>query len=890
MFKIRSLDLYNWGYLPWQTVPLHTGVNVCVGDNGSGKSTFLDAIKLLLGSNEFAKNRRLHENLHPDADVAWVMATVDNRRSPASGRRPLESLAVLTDEAVLCCRMERKGGQQFAKEHWISTAPFDPAAPPGEPFSPQGYREALERLGVSRTLLRAINLPQGETARLVEKQPHELFDYLLDLVGDKAILDRYEEARQAAARERQAYATVMNQVQGKRGELAELRQRKEAFEEFARNEAELAEAQRLQPMAEYREALEAWRSKARHADQLEPQRASLAAELEEKREELKRVRAALTQAEARYDEVRDQLERVNHTLQALAEGIGRLGADLRQVEGFLAAYEGIEDKDPDRVLTRLAGTTAERDRLIAEERGLEQRLSALTDETRPLEEAQSLLPRNVDRFREVLRAEGIHHVLAADAIEITDERWLDALEALFGDRRLDVFVGPQDFLLAKRLAAQHQYPYYVARVPLAEPQAPAGPGTAASLVTFTGEQVLAGAYRWLRDVYLVEDVDEGHLMAEQGKTALTPDGYLQDGHGGISILHRADRRYCGRLARQRQLAKLQEERQRLNQQLAEIHPVRERAANETEKLKAAAELLAAHPQRLRECNRIAGDLDELRRQQGGAEGERNRLRDEEGRLRTQTRAFNGQISELEGSIKGQEGRLKQMSDQIKELRTQARDLEDTLERLRAAISHNDFAKLPEMELESATTYSERARLLQRRVEDYRAKYPDESPAVVQLYESKRTELEDLEAQVRRRSEELHQVEEQLGRAREEHDAHVREVFRLMGHSFRELCARIGAVGELRAIGGGENDRWHLDVRIAFEGKEMVPYRSRKLSGGQDAALSLLLLTSAIQLGTTLQLMIFDEHIAHLDEVGARIPPRAGSGGRTSFPSLNFRPR
>ena len=61
MPRIEEVQLVHWGSLRPDPIPLLIdGINVATGPNGSGKTCFLDGIKLLLGVTSFAPGRSSH--------------------------------------------------------------------------------------------------------------------------------------------------------------------------------------------------------------------------------------------------------------------------------------------------------------------------------------------------------------------------------------------------------------------------------------------------------------------------------------------------------------------------------------------------------------------------------------------------------------------------------------------------------------------------------------------------------------------------------------------------------------------------------------------------------------------------------------------------------------
>ena len=97
------MQLVHWGSLRPDPIPLLIdGINVATGPNGSGKTCFLDGIKLLLGVTSFAPGRSSHRYIFDGgpggtpAERAFLRATFSNPVLPGRGER----LFAAADERV----------------------------------------------------------------------------------------------------------------------------------------------------------------------------------------------------------------------------------------------------------------------------------------------------------------------------------------------------------------------------------------------------------------------------------------------------------------------------------------------------------------------------------------------------------------------------------------------------------------------------------------------------------------------------------------------------------------------------------------------------------------------------------------------------------------------
>ena len=125
-----------------------------------------------------------------------------------------------------------------------------------------------------------------------------------------------------------------------------------------------------------------------------------------------------------------------------------------------------------------------------------------------------------------------------------------------------------------------------------------------------------------------------------------------------------------------------------------------------------------------------------------------------------------------------------------------------------------------------------------------------------------TEIEELLAG---KKELLDRVEVEVATAKERYDGHVRETVHALARCFRDVCAQAGMEGELTLAPSSMEGESALDVRVAHQpGEPKRSYKSGKHSGGEKAKISLLLLLAAMSVEGAADLLIMDEHSAHLD--------------------------
>jgi hypothetical protein len=91
--RFTRLELLNWDIQANQVVVLQPGVNLLTGENGSGKTSILDAIKVVLGGTRIGGDRSVEDYLASQAaPFAMIRLVADNRPEADARRRPFDAV------------------------------------------------------------------------------------------------------------------------------------------------------------------------------------------------------------------------------------------------------------------------------------------------------------------------------------------------------------------------------------------------------------------------------------------------------------------------------------------------------------------------------------------------------------------------------------------------------------------------------------------------------------------------------------------------------------------------------------------------------------------------------------------------------------------------------
>jgi uncharacterized protein YPO0396 len=259
-------------------------------------------------------------------------------------------------------------------------------------------------------------------------------------------------------------------------------------------------------------------------------------------------------------------------LASLRDSINRLSADTAppaelatQLDTAIGALDSAELRNREA----LFGLEARLTELRARREELEQRLSRLRRGQKPY-------PQAVERLRDLLQERvGARPPLLCDLLEVPDEHWQNAVEAMLGPRRFHIIVPPQAFSAAMReldRARAEEKLYDVGLIDLERAhrdRRSAQPGSLAEQVQPRGELLRAYLNTVLGNIICCNSVDELRnyrraitadvvLYSEWTVRALRPESYTP--------------RYIGKRAQQSLISELQRELEQITAELAGSEP------------------------------------------------------------------------------------------------------------------------------------------------------------------------------------------------------------------------------------------------------------------------------------------------------------------------------
>lgn len=873
MFHLLSLELLHWDYCQRLTLPLDGSIITVAGPNGSGKTTLLDAMRTLLGLECSGGRSYKTYARHANADSAWLRATVDNRpHGRQASSRPFARNLLYSDQVTLACRIERNGGDWQRRYTMVDgDIPIETLTqiPEKDWLGIEHWRKRLEGAGLSRAIARVLALEQGQTDRLCEYSPKELLRLVFDVFGDQEVLDRYEEARRHQQEVTQEVEAAKRDLAHGEAQLAQLEAKVNLYREYKNK---LRETERLWteviPVLEWSE-----------------DRAELAKQLRE----LHRQRlhhAATTRQQA---EDRQKLLQLSNDIKAADEQARQLDADRASALTELNNASALER--PAEQLVKEAKELHELAKVEGDAQQLSERLKELEDRKTVLErewhdlsaqrdaaqkawnscqnERLAPAPEDVNRFRRVLRNEGIEHYLMADITDITDDHWRAAAEGfLRGSRGIVLLKNPGDEARAMACAERERYRHYVVTETV-QVSGKTNPESLLAVLKFS-DKVPSWLAKQLGQIRRVETIEDG---SRAGGEWITAQAYWRDSRGGRSVWVDPEHYQFGAAALNARKDSIGRRLTQLDKKLGEI--ANEQAENQRQ-LKATLEASKGH-RAVEELAKRQNEFEQARRQLPQLHQARVAASNRWTQLDKDYQKASNRIRDLEGEYKYVNERLgnseaaaskyeKEWSARREELATQSSQSKAMKTRFPARWIRTETIQSLREQFKNATQARLRGEELKRNLEQGEWEKDDSveerHTLMVATVNGQRGQLQQREA-----SNEAARIA--VANARERYIDVLRSTVRRYRKNIVEL-GQLAGVEVSADLPHLDNDdsvlrQAELKVNFNFDGKGQIGLNDGEASGGQQVIKSLILLVGLLKDEETPGGFVFiDEPFAHLD--------------------------
>ena len=602
MFHIKSLELVHWDY--WQrikNIPLDAKIITIAGQNGSGKTTLLDALRTLFGLECSMGRSYKHYARHSGQQNSWIRAVVDNSAvGPQISNRPFRLSGLYEDDVTLFCKIEKNGGD-WKRQYLMrgGKVEIEDVQDANDWLGVENYRKRLSHAGLSSAMGKVLALEQGETDKLCEYAPRQLFDLVFQVFGDKEVLDAYDDAKRHQRDTETELQHFETEFEGAKTNLEGLRLRVANYHQFESLSKEKRDLQEeILPTLQYHEALEhaaatsaSLRASKRflrtQEDGLSERRGSLAMQAQT-RTEAQQHEAALEAEEAG---LREKLQQINTKLkpqESLLEQKTRLQKLAAEADADIAnVADDLEKKEAE-----LSRQKQERDTLSSRIAQDQETISALQGKSTLAD------PENVRAMRRALNDANIAHSMLPEIIEVSDQKWQGAVEGVLrGYTSVILLDKASDASAAYRIGEKQRYSHFIVPDRINAPSVK--DKSLLSVVNFTA-QAPGWLIEQLQRIATVENIDVG-MKLPKSQEWITPDAYHFERRGGRSLFVEAARYRFGSAGRTQRLEALQRAMPRLQSQEDQLTITISKLAGEISAFKArlagvdaAKELSARH--------------------------------------------------------------------------------------------------------------------------------------------------------------------------------------------------------------------------------------------------------------------------------------------------------
>jgi chromosome segregation ATPase len=873
MPQIEEAQFVNWGSMRPDIIPLAApGITIAVGPNGSGKTCWLDGLKVILGVADFSQRRTPSSYIfnggpsNIPADQAWLRATFANPVQSGQRHRVFAVAGNGCDDAehvTVICRVQgdkRKylvlpGHVTWGRERPIDADLDDLARLPDNRWlGPQQYDYLLDRAGVSKALRGVLSLPQGETDRLVTETRSGLMRRLLELTGRQGTLDEFRVARVKYGEARTLHRDARQHFEQKQLGLAQLQSKLRQYRDWEARRAELQDIDRFRlPAARHFAAAEALEAAVTNLSEKQEEVSKLETAAAEDRETADARKTELAGLEGEHGELAGQEERLSARVRDAAKLLGQADEQARQAwREFDAAWAAAGRTSIEEAMAAIESAEMALSACLGGRHAAGAEIAALQEDLERIRAGGSTAPAAVRAFRDQLREAGIKAVVLGEVLAGTagDTAAAAHAQAALGDAIWAVIVPAACYQQARDLAAAADYQW---------PVAPAGPGSPSGVLKIAGNDGRLGALLAALDAMPASGSNDAASLLEGGTDATTADGMR---HGRVlsrmtpvhdHVLHPA--------ARELTISGITKKIEDARAIVAESG-----AGSLRERLASAYLLLDAvhRMQEKRQAFRSACLLlAKTRTAYRSAEHDHATVSATARQLFGRLQGMRVEVDNLESQLAAAEGRLQEAESQLTTL---------TSRRLAAELTAHEaplppgFTMADIARLDPAPTLEVRRSMLQDEVND-RDRFPDDirDPVIVSQCEAEESRLGDVEQLVADRSGELEAQERMVEESRRRYDDHIRALVRRLRDNFSDICGTAGIDGRIELVPGDMQEEWGIDVLVSHKiGETPVSYQEGIHSGGQGTKIAIMLLLAAMSLGRAADLLIVDEHNAHLD--------------------------
>ncbi len=914
MFKIKRMELYNWSYFPpYTTVELNPSLNLLLGENGSGKTSLINAIRVCLGGNTYStgsnRERQSFKNYMLFGEKAFLKLLITNytiNRECIFGKiRPKHWTE--TEYISLICVLHKYNPREHyvglgdikLKEFKDNSKTLRKEKLLSEKFGVEFFRdEILGKVGMTRSFIDTISQEQGRVPDFVHLNDEELYSSIFKIIDISDIADRYEIERKRYLEVKAEEDKIVQLISKRELERDRLNERVENFRRYVsyKEKYELNHDY-YYPLVTVKKQNERINDLLSKVEELKSENRNLINHLEKLKRNIEVQDRAIKNGLSHSQELHHKIEKLKEDLleskylkEAYEKENQQYEKKLSEISNIKINEKGsleLTDVEIDNLLSRFK---AEHEDRYLEFLSLKKEWSDLHTKLRKLSSENidaNNYPHYVrDKLNDIKREfslNDIDHQVVCDAVEILDNDWQTAIEGVLGNRRFDIIVKESDIVKAKVIANKIGFRN---RIMIGKEYTKTkNPDTLFDKINVSNDKLnITGRIAFLNNYYCVNSIEEGDTLSQKGKRSITIDAYEQDEErSGISRKLDSKNLCCGSKSREYLQQIKKDEISSLEKEIAIVenqYSFTEKKYRDTDSkiallnkikdVKSNETLIEENKYKIIELNT---SIDKSNQELQEAEKEHQKLFIAMENDKNEYEKSQNEQSNVEQTIQQNKSEIDYLSKEISDLKEEYDELVENVKEFDPGKQYDIEEQLdkvmnsPEHYKKEYEKYAELIANYEDMHERYKAddnRYPIERKVVLHF----RHKIEEIE-EYKKLFEKTKELKEKrifaYETAKEIYEQYINSVLQAINRKLQTYSELLDIECSL-AMTESESGKPGINYKIRFAEKPITTWKNRKLSGGEATVSNILLFISVTNYDNDCKpnFIILDEHTSNLD--------------------------